>query len=703
MASPTYRRVRLGTALTDGRAHAMRSIRVSAFTLAAAVVLLWWHAAQPSGEVASVASSATLGVAAVAARAGPAAAKPRSSAEPTPAVLRTGDADVHFVALQAAPATLRTVPASVFEVAQQPAGLTGNPAGLVVRANDERDGSHTRAAPAKEAGRLNGGVTARPTSTGNRSSHAAPIIMLRPGTPGDKHSKAPASGKRRRPERTREEVAFAQALSRVPTYVSDGPFSDPSAFVGAAPRGADSIGGFPFLMLLGTSKGGSTFLFSCMERAFHPRVVCGNDDAEAWSADRCGPKRFLLAGLRLALVLKKGKTGGVEVPRGPLALRLNVIKENYVLTRGMYRGPMVEPERTRFYRGPSLPLEMWEARNMRTHTDPVTVKSWLNRTLQRCAASIPQTGKKRENECPLREFRGLGAPYAFRGMAGAREGEACGFKRSVARTQPRGARVQPGDDDGEDLASPMDSVEYSLASAGDRLCAHASHANRTNRLFSDARAFAPSLNDTPFERPWESRLLSFDGCPYNLGSSQAPSVLRHMHASAAIARQMRFVVLVRDPVDRAYSEWAMTSRWRGAMHKAGNFGAHARSQAKTLQACCGGRLGALVRGEVADQEFYTLYDRCIDADYYAYVKNSMYGLHLRSWLRYFPPESFLLLQTEKMAQTQPADLLGQIARFAGLHFDPASLQDGPFAVEVRTNTILMLCDNRNIILILLKS
>ena len=435
-----------------------------------------------------------------------------------------------------------------------------------------------------------------------------------------------------------------------------GPFADPHALAGAAPRARDSIGGFPFLLLLGTSKGGSTFLFGCMEAAFHPRVACGADDASEWSRERCGARRFVLAALRLTLVLHKRPR--VLVPPGALSLRLNPIKENYVLNKGMYRGPLVQPERTRFYRGPSLPLFLWEARNQRVHREPARVNAWLDLALRRCAASI---GAK--ERCPVREMRDLRRPYAWRGLASARAGEACGFVR----------------------ASPLDDAAHANASVG-RLCAHRGGAY-AEHVFSDLRAFARAPDgDAPPTRPWESRLLSLDGCPYNLGSARAPAIVHSMLARGAVAAAMRFIVLLREPVDRAYSEWGMTHRWRAGMHMGGRFESHARDQVRALEACAGGKMRTLVRGELPDAQFAALYDACIAADFYSYIHNSLYGLHLRNWMRSFRADAFLLIETEAMARMRPAQLLRRIADFAGLHFDPiAALDAGPFATHVNSS------------------
>lgn len=497
-------------------------------------------------------------------------------------------------------------------------------------------------------GAADGANASAPTAAPPRPLLAARAGRAAAGNGSRAAHKAPAAS-------AADAAFFAAMLAQADA--TSGAYADPHAPAGAPPRAPGSIGGFPFFMLLGTSKGGSTFLFKCLQEAFHPRVVCGADEAAAWTAERCGSRRFLLSGLRLSLRLDK-RPGGASLPAGPLALRLNTIKENYVLTNGMYRGPRVEPERTRFFRGPALPLELWEARNARgTHSEPGRVRRWLRAALAACARSIGD-----DEACPLRDFRGLDRPHAWRGLASAREGEACGFLRAPP---------------------PADAAQADASVGG--LCARRGP-GYANRLFSEVRAFAPPLPEgAPPARPWESRLLSADGCPYNFGSGRAPSILSGMLARGPAVGAMRFVVLLREPVDRAYSEWAMTNRWGSGMHMGGRFSTHARRQAAQLDACMRGRLRALVRGEVDDSEFGELYARCVDADYYAYVSNSLYGLHLRSWLRFFDPGSFLLLQTERMARTPPAELLRVIADFAGLHLDPAAaLETGPFAREARS-------------------
>lgn len=399
-------------------------------------------------------------------------------------------------------------------------------------------------------------------------------------------------------------------------------------------------GGFPFLMILGASKGGSTFLFECLEHAFHPRVVCGRDEAQTWTRPRCGDRRFLLPALRMSIIQRVA----------PFIIRVNTIKENYVLTKHMYRGPDTFPERELFYRGPQLPLALWEVQNLRVWSsskapDVDFMGHALNQTTKACASLMDNRG------CPLREFRDVGRPYAWHWKGTAREGEACGFYRGASHS---------------DLP-PL----WRVSTAS--MCASSLH----NRSFSDVRAFAPLPEDTPAHRPWASRLVPLDGCPYNLGSAQAPQLLRQMLRTAEASRYMRFIVLVRDPVHRAFSEWQMTDRWKGQMHRGGSFWAHAQQQIGQLQTCAGAHLDALVNGTATAEVFNRLYPRCIDADYYSYIRNSLYALHLRSWFRFFPPESFLVLETERMAKTAPLDLMERVARFARLFFSRSALEAHP--------------------------
>jgi hypothetical protein len=437
-------------------------------------------------------------------------------------------------------------------------------------------------------------------------------------------------------------------------------FADPQALAGAAARQGGTIGGFPYLMLIGTSKGGSTFLFECMEHAFHPRVVCGDDEAASWTLERCGARRFALPAIRMWRNKPRAMRGRNMALNDTFSVGVNSIKENYVFTRSIYRGPASQPESVRFIRGPALPLELWEDRRQRTRLPTETATRWLREAMRACARMDPSKGS-----CPLRDYRATGLPHTFRGMAGARAGEACGFTLADA------------------AAAAAADVEVSVSTRA--LCA-ARGPGYPLRIFKDLRAFPPFPADAPPTRPWEARLVGLDGCPYNLGHTHAPALLRAMHASAESARAMRFIVLVRDPVDRAYSEWAMTKRWKGAMHRGGEFSAHAHEQVASIRACVGdARMGALIGHELPDSAFEELYTTCLrGSSFYSYVGNSLYGLHLRNWLRAgFAPASFLLLETEAMARTPAEALLGQLRDFTGLHFELAALASGAHAASTR--------------------
>lgn len=485
------------------------------------------------------------------------------------------------------------------------------------------DDAEARAATRAAAGAARS--SAQPAAARSSSAAAAPAAPRRPSGPARPRSPA-----------ARGAAQDAQAAEL-----------RAAAAVRALELEGEQIGGFPYLMLLGTSKGGSTFLFECMEQAFHPRVVCGADNASRWTREFCGERRFLLPAVRLHYVPPDAAAG-----RAQPTVRINSIKENYVFTRGMYRGPTVEPERQRFYRGPKLPLSFWEHRRWTT-SDPAAAREMLRATMRACAEHVGAN-----QSCPLRDFRAEGRPYSFRGMENAREGEGCGFKRGP-----------PPPDDEVGIST------HPLCKARGR--------GYVNRNLLDVRAFPPVPPDAPPGEPWRARLLAYDGCPYNLGSARAPDILQHMFSSARAAAAMRFIVLLRDPIDRAYSEWAMTNRWRGQMHAGGTFWRHARQQVAELRECLGAELAPMLHGNLSDARFVELYHECISADYYSYIKNSLYGLHLRNWLRYFPPESFLLMETEKMARMKAPQLLAFVARFTGLHFDAAEFARHPSASSVR--------------------
>lgn len=305
-------------------------------------------------------------------------------------------------------------------------------------------------------------------------------------------------------------------------------------------------GGFPTLFVLGTSKGGSTFLFDCLAAALHPRAVCGSERAADWLGPGCAGrgKRFLLPAARLNIHRRELS--------GPTRISANPIKENYILTRSMYHGPPSAVERQAYYRGPKLPLQLWELATVRLAErqhppppmEPREVSSIIGSLLRACAAHAGNGGLT----APVGGGEAVGCPVmARRGEVhrwrtqDKRVGEACGFRLPSTHPVFR--------------AAPPEALVAALCGAGRRAggrggTGSAAGLNVSAQLgpdtyLSDVRAFPalpdaarpdfPGLSDTALSDPSDpdrtksgepSPIIGIDACPYYLAEASAPAMLR---------------------------------------------------------------------------------------------------------------------------------------------------------------------------------
>lgn len=436
------------------------------------------------------------------------------------------------------------------------------------------------------------------------------------------------------------------------TASRDAPAGEPAGDLPPAAEGQDGgerQGILPTVLQLGTSKGGSTFLFACIIDAFSPRVVCGSDDPKDWTGHQCAGRRFLLSALRMR-VFRHPHTNRTVIAR-------HRIKENYVLSKAMYHGPTSAARRKAYYRGPRLPLDLWSDGAFERLTKPGATMGRSTAAAQiaaeeRCAVDITETliracaehaGNPAEG-CPLMQPKGSGA-HRWR-TSDKRIGEACGFR-------PPG-KTSPG-------ILPFALVE--------RRCGHAEGTSPLrDYMFSDLRAFPPDMSaDAASDMAAAAltkRMVGIDATPYYLPESGAPGILASLVPQA---EALRFIVLVRNPVKRSYSEWSMAQSWSGPYHRSHSFERAVSQQLGQLRSCLGKvRIRDFVAGIVSDAVFAAAYPKCIRATYYHYVSNSLYGIHMRNWLRVFSPGQFLVVETELMKRLTARALLPAIAEHAGL-------------------------------------
>ena len=132
----------------------------------------------------------------------------------------------------------------------------------------------------------------------------------------------------------------------------------------------------------------------------------------------------------------------------------------------------------------------------------------------------------------------------------------------------------------------------------------------------------------------------------------SPQYLFHPLAPArvhAFDPLMKLIAVLRDPVDRAYSQYQMQLRW-GYEH--GSF-----EEALALEEA---ELDAELAKFYDDPPVYTTLVNRI-----SYVARGRYAEQLERWLEFFPREQLLVLISEELV-TEPARAMSSVARFLGI-------------------------------------
>lgn len=176
-------------------------------------------------------------------------------------------------------------------------------------------------------------------------------------------------------------------------------------------------------------------------------------------------------------------------------------------------------------------------------------------------------------------------------------------------------------------------------------------------FFDDEGAF---LNPSPHYRPYEA-LFPASACSVLLEATPiysywAPSAER----IAAYNSAMRLVLILRDPVERAYSQWEMEFS-RGSTSRA--FADEIASELRRLETDPSGQ------------------DRVS-----SYVARGFYGAQIQRLLAHFPIEQLLILRTEDLRERQRQSL-NMVTDFFGINrFDryPPSLVVTP---TVKSSTL----------------
>jgi hypothetical protein len=138
-------------------------------------------------------------------------------------------------------------------------------------------------------------------------------------------------------------------------------------------------------------------------------------------------------------------------------------------------------------------------------------------------------------------------------------------------------------------------------------------------------------------------LLAFEATPYYLFDPRAAARAR------ALLPDAKVVAVLRDPVDRAYSDYQHMRR----------HGFEKLSFADAL-AAEPERTGAELARMGADPTYFSK-----DHHHFSYFERGRYGPQLQRWLAHYPPTQVLLLESADLYE-QPARLLHEVEDFLGV-------------------------------------
>jgi len=174
----------------------------------------------------------------------------------------------------------------------------------------------------------------------------------------------------------------------------------------------------------------------------------------------------------------------------------------------------------------------------------------------------------------------------------------------------------------------------------------------------------------PWVKPDEYEFASVDFTPNYLCHSGA---LRNIHSTARDPDELRFIVLMRDPIARAFSEWSMFTTWGWDKQK--DFVTRVRGQMSTFRKC---NATLFHRPDLLtalpDYELAAYVSKCFRGMAMEYVTNSLYPICIASALRIFKREQFLFLRFEDLMRMKAPGLLTMLSNFTGLYTDSKIIQ-----------------------------
>ena len=167
---------------------------------------------------------------------------------------------------------------------------------------------------------------------------------------------------------------------------------------------------------------------------------------------------------------------------------------------------------------------------------------------------------------------------------------------------------------------------------------------RYDRGINWYRTYFPSLIQRSFSKSiFKNNLITGEATPRYIDHPHAPERVKNLLPN------VKLIVMLRNPVDRAYSHWNMMV-------------AHKREELSFEDAMDKEkeRISGLFEKMSADQKFYSR-----EYYWYAYLERSIYIDKLKRWFKYFPREQFLFLKSEEFFK-DPNTAYAKALSFLGL-------------------------------------
>lgn len=482
----------------------------------------------------------------------------------------------------------------------------------------------------------------------------------------------------------------------------------------------------PTLFLPGFPKSGTTWLYECLLSAFSPAGVGCGSDAMGWNVTRCG-KRFLLPVLRarnwwdkqLQLETNKepfffGGERGLGKFRADL-MKLHGPNPRLASTSDVSLPPLwpwdvfnrMTAWRRDLHRARhnsslyevSLARERWLLERMDAMCQHSTAipqqcfglgppaqksSSRQGRRGRRSTVEEPDCGRQRCSEAGMgsrpAEVEASQAAAAVFGVQRRRSRSAAGEAPAARLLRPLHGRKLHGLSAQQLRALPsprgvpLDDCTHPACTRAVRAfpkscglgCGWQPHFEKLGR--TDAYCVDSML---PWARSGELELVVGDFTPNYLCDAKAMERL----AGLPSAPHLRFIVVMREPIARAFSEWTMftlTWDWEKITH----FHSSLTVRVKQFRDC-NQTLFANPRllKDLPTAELATYLKRCwVSGATMMYPQGSMYSVCLLHALRLFPREQFLFLRYEDANRMPRPKLLELLGSFSGLSVGPSVLE-----------------------------